>query len=112
MALEVFKARAMAEMGRRNPRAAFDPAIIMVIAEIIMQLVEVLQENCGKDPEEAAQRANDPGRWGKLFVRIRARREMGRRDYREHGADVTASVLAAGKGATAEEMKAAYDELD
>lgn len=103
------KDRAVGYLAGKNPNAAFDPAMIFVIIEVIMELLGSF-ENCGQSPEEAAAISKNPSRLQVRVVKRITRREMGRRAYRANGRDVVESILYAGKGTSAEEIREAYRE--
>ena len=96
----------------RNPNQAFDPAIIVMIAELVSQMVGILQDNCGEDPLEASRKVSNPSRLQKRLLKWRIRRTMGFRAYRKHGADVYYALLKTGKGIDAQAMSDLYDEVD
>ena len=88
---------------------AFDPAMILVIAEVIMELIVVLQDNCDQTPEEAESIVTNPSFLQKRIVRNSVVKTMGRREYRRsNGAAVVQAILDAGKETTLEEVKEAY----
>lgn len=91
-------------------QAAFDPAFIMVIAEIIVQLVEALQ-SCQEDPVAGVEMVNNPSVFAKLVARRSAIKELGRRQFRLHGENVMNSLLDTGQGMTAADMQALYNEV-
>ncbi len=111
MSLHLIRDRAVDNFAARNPRSAIDPASIASFLELIQQLIAALQD-CRKDPEEAVNMVKRPTRWQKRIVIRKVRRELGRRQYRAHGRNVVLSLLEAGKETTAEEMRAAYDDVD
>lgn len=111
MSLDSIKDKAVREFSSKNRNAAFDPAIIMVIADIIVQLVSAFQ-SCKKDNVEAVNIARNPTWLQRRMLRRKVRRELGARGWREHGHDIVESLLEAGKDVTPDEMQEAMDELD
>jgi hypothetical protein len=109
MVLQTLTDRAVANFADKQDSAQFDPAIIFVIAEMVVQIIEML-EDC-REPDDATEIANDPSWLQKRLVRVQARRMMGRKEYRKNGSEVVDSLLDAGKSITASEMAGAYGEL-
>lgn len=100
---------AAAEFAKKKAGAQFDPTIILVIAEMVMVFIEVLGD-C-QEANDAAEIANDPTRLQKRWVALKARRLLGRSEYRQSGADVVDAVLETGKQVTADDMEAAFAEI-
>ena len=111
MAISTMVDRAKGSLADNNPNAAFDPASIGMIFEIIKGLIEAFQ-NCRKDEAEAVAMSKNPSRLQRRMVKNRVRREIGRRAYREQGPDMVQAVLDSGADTNVAEMKAAYDEVD
>ena len=109
MSLKSIQDRAASDLASKNENFGFDPAIIMVIFDVIMELIQSLQD-CRK-PQDAVAIAKSPTLLQKRLVALKVRRTMGRRAYRVDGQDVVDSILAAGQGVTVEEMEAAYNEV-
>ncbi len=91
--------------------AAFDPSIILVIMEIIMQLMGNFQ-NCGKSPGEAVKMMKNPRRIDLLAARLAIRRQVGGKEFRKNGEALLDAVFAQGKETTVEQVQAIYNEID
>jgi len=90
----------------------FDPAIIIMIAEVVMELVMMLQENCKKEPEEAMALCKKPTRLQRRVVKWTAIKIMGWRSFRQDGGDdVVAAILSAGEEVSVEDLTRAYQEV-
>ena len=88
----------------------FYPAIILVIIEVITQIIEAWQ-NCRKEPEQAAAMVQNPTWLQDRVLRIRLRRELGWREYRENGEELTVALLEVGNETTAEALAEAFEEV-
>ena len=106
MALQVLQDRAVSKFKATHSR--FDPAIVFIIAEMVVQLIEMM-EDC-LDENEATKVCNEPTWLQKRLVHLRVHRMMGR-EYRHSGKDVVKALLETGKSVTHTEMMHAYAEL-
>jgi len=99
------------ELTQSEPDAIFDPAIIMVFAEIIMQLIEALQD-CRQDVSDATKIVQKPTRLQKWVVRSKVKRELGRREYRNNsGAEIVQAILDAGTTLSETDVEELYQEV-
>lgn len=102
--------KAKVNLAKNNPNAAFDPAIVMIIAEIVIELIEAFQTYCGQDPDGALDISRNPGWLQKRVLRKTAFNHLGFRGYVKHGRDVVQSMLDTGKELTLTDMQEAYNE--
>lgn len=80
--------------GKEN--AALDPAIILVVMQIVQEVIALLQ-NCRKTPADAIKSAKNPSLWERLVVRNTAIDTLGRREFRDNGgSELVSSILSAG----------------
>ena len=113
MSLKTIQDRALNNFADQNPNQAFDPTMIIVIYELIMEFLEMFTGSwwCGQSPEDAADIVQHPTRMQRRLINIKVRRALGRRAYKQHGKDVLVSLLKTGKTGTVAEMKEAYENL-
>ena len=90
----------------------FDPTIIILIMEAIMTMIQTLMENCNPTPEEAVAMAQDPGPLQKVVLRLRVRRILGMRAYRNFGNEIVESMIKVTAESTSAEIQEIYDEVD
>lgn len=110
--LEQLTDRAADHFGDLKGNEQFDPTVIMVLAELIMQAVEAFRTYCNPDdPAGAAMAAQSPTRMQKWWMRRQVRRKLGWREYRQHGRDVMEALMRTGRELSAEDMEEAYDDL-
>lgn len=104
--------RATDNFADQNPNQAFDPSIIVPIAELVMQMVMMIQESCAEnDPDGGLEIAQRPTRFQRWILRRRVRRELGWRGYRKHGSEIQKALLRTGRQTNIEEMRELYDEV-
>ena len=94
-----------------NGNKAFDPAIIDVIATIVIDLIVMFQELCGQSAADAVATVRNPSWLTKIRLRYRLRQQLGRRDFRTHGRNLEKALLAVGKNITVEQMQELYEEV-
>ena len=98
--------------GKLKEGQAFDPATIMIIIEIVMQIIEALNENCAEDnPDAAADIVRHPSKLGVRILKRKVHRALGRQDYKAYGEDMVSALLETGRNITVEEMREAYLDL-
>jgi len=103
MTLEDFGERAVLNLpGEQN--VALSAGLMLLIVEIVAGLIPLIRDRCRKTPDEVSYMANEPSRLESIALRRRIRREMGFREYRRHGQEVTAAILKTGAEATSEEV--------
>lgn len=95
---------------RKDPSVAFDPTIIIVISEIIMQVIEYIQE-CQDTPEEGLEVVKDPSWLQKRLLTIMIRRNLGWKANRIYGNDIYDALIDGGKEVTVEELQEAYLDM-
>jgi len=110
MAIKDFAQKVAAELPNENYQ--FDPTIIVLIMEAIMQVIQTLMDNCNQTPEELIKTAKNPGFLQKTVLRLRTRRAMGARTFRECGDDVVNGMVKVTAQADPTEIQAIYDEVD
>jgi hypothetical protein len=96
---------------KSTPNAAFDPSIIFVIADILVQLIDAFKK-CKATPPEAVAIAKNPGLFQRVMLRRKILEVVGRQTFREHGNDLIKSFLAVAKTATSEDFTLAYEEIE
>ena len=88
----------------------FDPAIILVIAQVVMEVIKAIQA-CKKPPEELPKMAQRPGVLGRWHVRRAIRAKMDDDDLRGLiGPRMVNAVLDVGMETTPDEAKAMFAE--
>lgn len=90
----------------------FDPTVIIMIMEAIMQMIQTLMDNCNKTPQETIDTAKDLSFLQKVVLRLRVRKTFGNKAFREFGEDVVNGLPKVFAAATVEEVQAVYDECD
>lgn len=94
-----------------GPNAAFDPAIILVIAELLIPLIEALQE-CFASTNEAVQAVNNPTLVQRLAVRMKVIGQMGRLEFRRNrGSEIVQAILDRGSDLSVNELEELYQEI-
>jgi len=110
--LQELSQRATNYFGELNEGQAFDPAIIMVIAELILQAIEAFSTYCATDdPDEGLEIAQSPTRFQTRWYKRQIRKKMGLRDYLQYGDKVYKSLYLTAKDMTAKDMEEAYRSL-
>jgi len=99
------------DFAKSNPNAAFDPSIIFVIADILVQLIDAFKA-CKAAPSEAAAIAKNPGLFQRVILRRKILDVVGRQTFREHGDNLIKSFLTVGRTATGEDFVQAYEEVE
>lgn len=95
-----------------NPQSVFDPAMIFIIAELVVQVIEMMNEYCAEgDPDAAADLVNKPSRLSKVIMKRTVKKSLGRSDYRLYGKEVLSALYKTGEELSADEMAIAYNEL-
>lgn len=112
MSLQVLQDRAVEKMGEKNPNSAFDPTIILVIAEMVADLIATLQDRCRQSAHSATRIVRSPSWLQRRYLRRSIYFRLGRRGYRQYGRDVYYSLLETGQTVTASEMEGAYEESE
>ena len=111
MSLHSLQQRAVDNLTDRNPNTLLDPSLFVLVAEMVAEILALLQDRCGQSPENATRLVRQPTRMQRRYVYRKLRREMGWRDFRTHGRDVYYSLVNTGKSVNVEEMREAYEEL-
>lgn len=111
MTLEKVVKSATDSFASRKGNQAFDPAMIDVFLSLIMDLVSMFRDVCGLEFSKAADVAQKPSLLATIRLRFKVRRELGWQEWRNHGEDVVAAVLDAGKTCKAETMRDLYNEV-
>ena len=94
-------------IGKEN--AAFDPAIILVVSQIIEQVIAMLQD-CKKTPSQTLQAAKAPSVWERLVVRQQCIDVMGRREFRDNGGpELVSSIFSAASGLDVKTVEKMFD---
>lgn len=91
--------------------AAFDPATIMVIMEIITNIIQMFKD-CKKTPEAAVEEAKAPSRWQRILLNSAVRRQIGRKEFRHDGDKIVSALLKSGGKVTVEDMADMYSEQE
>jgi hypothetical protein len=95
-----------------DPGFAFDPAMILVIAQVVMEVIKAIQA-CKKPPAELPAMAKRPGVLGRWHVRRAIQKEMKDKELRGMvGPRMVNAVLDVGSETTEEEAKAMFAEAD
>jgi len=103
-------ARTKDHFGELKEGQAFDPTIILVIAEIIIELITQLQESCAEeDPVGALKIVKTPTRLGRFVLNRQVRRNLGYREFRQNGRDVAKALLRTGSEMTLADMEGVYN---
>jgi hypothetical protein len=93
-----------------NKEAAFDPSIILVFADLILEFAELFK-SCNKTPLQAANAARNPNLWERFLLRRYVRQNMTRREFRDKGNEIVEALLSGGKDASEADFKELYDEV-
>ena len=101
---------AVSELQADDQNAQIDPAVIQVIVEAVMAIIEALS-NCS-NASRAAQICHDPSLLQRRWVDRYVARQLGGRANRKYGNEVTKALYAAGKKVTADQMSEAFGELN
>jgi len=110
MAIKDFAQKVAADLPQEQYQ--FDPTIIILIMEAIMQVVQTLMDNCNQTPAELIQTAKNPGFLQKTVLKLRTRRAMGVRAYRACGEEVVNSMIKVTANSDPDDIQAIYDEVD
>ncbi len=92
-------------------QAKFDPTIILLIMELIAGFLPTIMELCNKEPEDVISMAAKPTGLQQRILRMRVRRNMGRRAFRDGGDEIVNSLLVTTSDAKPEEILEIYDTL-
>lgn len=92
-------------------QAQFDPTIILLIMELIAEFLPVIMELCNKEPEDVVSMAAEPTFLQRRILRMRVRRNMGRKAFRDGGDEIVNSLLVTTSNAKPEEISEIYDSL-
>lgn len=93
-----------------DKQAAFDPAVIMVFADMIINLIDMFK-NCGKTDAQAFATVKNPSLWDRLMLRRLVKQDMTRSEFKSKGKELVDALLSGGKDVTEEEMKELYAEV-
>lgn len=111
MKIEELVLKTKANFGEIKGNENFDPAIIMVFAELIIEAIEAFRQYCAEnDPSTALDMAQSPSRLSKLFMRRKIRAKIGFGGYRKHGDDILSALVATANDMTESDMKEAYEQ--
>ena len=99
----------LANMGARTQRA-FDPTMLIPIAEIVIELIAKCREN--RSAKEFQDSAAAPSFREELAVRRHVRRYLSFREFHSYGEDLIASMLDSSKNLTEDEWKGLIAEAD
>ncbi len=110
MSLLEEKANLIAANARgENPTVAVDPATIMAIISVIVQVVKLYRE-CQKTPSEAKTAMESPNWINRWRLRRIARQSLARSHSDESVSSIVNGVLKQGKDVTVEEVSQLYNE--
>jgi hypothetical protein len=91
--------------------SAFDPAIIFVIAEVVVQLIQAFQE-CQKQPTDPPATLKSHPVMARMFVRSRLRDYMSIREFRKYrGEDLVDATIETGHEMSSQDWNAVYSEV-
>lgn len=88
---------------------AFDPATIMLFADLIAQLIAMVK-GCKKDPAEGLQMVKDPSMLQRVVARRTVRKNLDDAD-RQHGKAMTEALLNTGKTLSKDDVAQLYHEV-
>ena len=111
MSLQVLQDKAAKNFSDKNPNAAFDPASLLMLFEVLAGLLGAFK-NCGKSPSQALEMAKNPSFLQKRFVVMKVRQMVGFSGMRKYGDDFVDAILKTGREVTKEEVAVAFDDLD
>lgn len=104
LVLEQLKQKVKVKFTAKRPaNEAFDPAIIIVIAEIVTELVEVIQE-CVENREQALKVFQSPSLLQRFVLKRKVRQHLGWFGARKYGSDLQQALLETGKEVTREDL--------
>jgi hypothetical protein len=101
--------RIVADVKGEMPTVIFDPAIIIAVISIIVQLVKMYQ-SCKKTPEEAKVSMASPNWFQRWRLHWMTRAALARHNSNEAVSAVKESVLKQGRNLTVEEVSQLYAE--
>lgn len=91
--------------------AAFDPAVFLGFAEIILQLIAKIQE-CRGTPAEGIKVINNPTLLQRAAVGLQVRKFLGDgKTFRKHGQAMKDALLKTGAETTVEDLTEAWEEV-
>jgi hypothetical protein len=88
-----------------------DPAVLLLIVEIAVQIINLYQD-CGKDDAEAAGMANKPSVFQRALLRRIVRNNLGNAEYRRYGDDLVNAFISQGRNIDPESMGAMFEEAN
>jgi hypothetical protein len=92
-------------------QAALDPSMIPVFANIIMEIIKMIQ-NCKKDADDAQKIISNPGFLQKALARRAVKNELDdRKAFRSHGKEMVSALLKTGAESTYDDIVELYDEV-
>lgn len=109
MSLKKLQDKTVDNFAAQNPGQAFDPAIIVMLADFVVIFLEIFQDCRAGNPLDVA---NSPTWLQRRYAHRVVRRELGRREYRKHGAGIVKALLDTGRDLTKEDLEEAYQDLD
>lgn len=111
MSLKKVTDMAATNFAEQHGNAAFDPTIIVVIADVVASLVEMFMGYCELDPQSALKQMKDPSWLARIRLRWQLRRELGWRGFRKYGRDIEKALLRTGKQLDVQDVEDLYEEL-
>jgi uncharacterized protein (UPF0371 family) len=104
-ALEKVSGEVIAEM----KGLSFDPAMLLIIAEIIMSLLKNCQAK--RDREAIGESLRKPGFLEKLALRRATREHLGNQNFRSYGNEVMAALTTRAAKSTQEEVDEVLNDI-
>lgn len=107
MSVKVLQDMSVDNFTEQNEGKAFDPAIITVIGDLVMAILEYFA-TCRRDDDDAFEIARKPSRFQRWIMKSRIRRHMGWRAYRKHGREVYRALRRTGRDVQKRDFVKAY----